>query len=59
MASALDALGVAHPGGLTHACEFRRCPACAQTNLVKEADLTCAACDAELPRDWNYGAPGA
>jgi hypothetical protein len=53
--AALDQLGVTHPGGFTAAFQFRRCPACGQTNLVKEGVFVCDACDAELPRAWNYG----
>jgi hypothetical protein len=51
---ALDALGLAHPGAFTSAFEFRRCPACAQINVVKDAVFLCDACDAELPVGWNF-----
>ena len=52
---ALDAVGVDHPGSFTSAFEFRRCPACGQINLIKDAVLRCDACDAELPAVWNFG----
>jgi hypothetical protein len=32
---------------------FRRCPACQQINLIKDAWFFCAVCDAPLPRSWN------
>ncbi|MGE3809653.1 MAG: hypothetical protein AB7K24_33730, partial [Gemmataceae bacterium] len=49
LAAALDRLGIPHPGGFTQVCHFRRCSACGQRNIVKEADSTCAVCGAELP----------
>jgi len=55
LARALDAIGVARPAGWTAAFEFRRCDACGQLNVVKEGWLVCAACDADLPADWNCG----
>lgn len=54
VAAALDALGVAHPGGFTFAAIFRRCPKCGERNLVKDEWFVCALCDAELPREWNF-----
>ena len=56
VAAALSAAGLAAPPGFTRAFVFRRCPACAQTNLVKDHWFVCAACDAELPRAWNFAA---
>jgi hypothetical protein len=53
---ALEGLGVAHPTSFTTSFDFRRCPACSQINLVKDAMLRCDACDAELPAAWNFGA---
>jgi hypothetical protein len=53
LAAALHALVIAHPGGDTTAFEFRRCPRCAQLNVVKEAWFHCAVCDADLPLRWN------
>ncbi len=57
LAAALDRLGVPHPGGFTFACEFRRCPACGQRNLVKDGWLECGVCGAELPERWNFDTP--
>ncbi len=57
VARALDALGIAHPGGFTLACEFRRCTTCGERNLVKEGWFTCGACGAELPAEWNFAPP--
>lgn len=55
---ALAALGVTRVPAFEPSCEWRRCVACAQINLVKEGDLTCACCDAALPEAWNFaGAP--
>jgi hypothetical protein len=55
VAAALAAAGIRAPTGFTSACVFRRCGACGQTNLVKEAWFVCATCDAELPATWNFG----
>ncbi|MDC0717425.1 hypothetical protein [Nannocystis bainbridge] len=54
VAAALTAAGIDHPPGFTLAFVFRRCPACAQINLVKDEWFACAVCDAELPRAWNF-----
>jgi hypothetical protein len=54
LARALGAMGVAAPEGYDLACEWRRCAVCAQINLVKDAVLTCGACDAALPEVWNF-----
>jgi DNA-directed RNA polymerase subunit RPC12/RpoP len=54
VADALDRAGVPHPGEFTAPLVFRRCPACAQRNLVKDADYVCAVCGAELPEEWNF-----
>ncbi|WAS92603.1 hypothetical protein [Nannocystis punicea] len=51
---ALAAAGIDAPRSFTRAFVFRRCPACAQINLVKDEWFVCAACDAELPRAWNF-----
>jgi hypothetical protein len=56
VAGALDRAGVAHPGELTAALVFRRCPACAALDVVKDGDLTCAVCAATLPPTWNVDA---
>lgn len=55
LARALAAVGVAAPAGYDLTCEWRRCAACGQTNLVKETCFTCGACDAALPEAWNFG----
>jgi hypothetical protein len=53
----LDAAGLAHPGGFSAEMIFRRCPKCKATNIVKDGWFECAVCGAELPSEWNYGAP--
>jgi hypothetical protein len=53
LAVALDALGVEHPGRYTIAFEFRRCPSCAQLNVVKDGWFYCDTCDAQLPVERN------
>jgi hypothetical protein len=52
--TALNSAGIAAPPGFTSEFLFRKCPQCAQTNLVKEEDFTCAVCDAVLPPRWNF-----
>lgn len=52
--AALEAARLEHPGGLTRACVFRRCPSCGMRNLVKDAVYVCAVCDAALPEAWNF-----
>ena len=54
VAEAFERAGLQHPGQFTNAFIFRRCAACGQRNLVKEAVFTCAVCNADLPRDWNF-----
>ncbi len=49
----LDMEGVVLPRGFTRSIEFRRCPRCAEINLVKEAWFVCVFCDHDLPREWN------
>lgn len=58
VAEALDRAGIAHPGRFTSEMVFRRCPACAERNLVKDGFFACALCGAELPSTWNFSAPG-
>ncbi|MFG2993784.1 hypothetical protein ACGFZK_31610 [Streptomyces sp. NPDC048257] len=53
VADALDAAGIGHPAGFTHEVVFRRCPACGQLNIVREADFFCVFCDGPLPPQWN------
>jgi hypothetical protein len=52
---ALEAAGIAHPGGFSAEIIFRLCTKCASTNIVKDGWFECAVCGAELPRQWNYG----
>lgn len=54
--AALSFSGVVLPPAFTHAIEFRRCPDCAEVNLVKEAWFVCVFCDADLPHVWNVSA---
>src|SRR5687768_4353339 len=42
---ALAALGVRTTPPFEPECVWRRCPRCAQINLVKDGDLTCSCCD--------------
>ena len=55
VAAALDAAGIAHPGGFSAEMAFRRCPACAAINLVKDGWFACDVCGAGLPAGWNLG----
>lgn len=53
LAAALDLAGIAHPPGFTHEFVFRRCPACRELNVVREAEYLCALCETPLPAEWN------
>jgi len=55
VADALDRAGLIHPAGFTNALLFRRCPACLQLNIVRDAEFICVFCDGVLPREWNIG----
>ncbi len=57
--AALDAVGIAHPGGFSAEMIFRRCSKCGATNIVKDGRFECAVCGAELPGEWNYSGPAA
>ncbi|MFD8599141.1 hypothetical protein ACFV1L_29465 [Kitasatospora sp. NPDC059646] len=57
VATALDHAHLPRPDAFTYAFLFRRCPTCGQLNLVKDDDLTCAACDNPLPAEWNLTTP--
>jgi hypothetical protein len=59
VAAALDAIPLAHPERFTAPYIFRRCPVCAQINLVKEGYFACAVCGADLPERWNLDADTA
>lgn len=52
---ALDQLDIPHPGRFTTAIVFRRCPACAERNVVKDDWFVCQVCGGDLPRVWNFG----
>lgn len=54
LSKALDTAAVPHPGRYTYEAIFRRCPACGERSLVKEAWFECVLCGAELPRTWNF-----
>lgn len=54
VAAALDRAGLPHPDTFTAEVIFRRCEACAQRNVVRDGDFTCALCDAALPDRWNF-----
>jgi hypothetical protein len=53
---ALTFEGVTVPRGFTRPIDFRRCPRCAEINLVKDSWFVCVFCDADLPREWNVSA---
>lgn len=53
VASALDRLGVERPAGFTTEILFRRCAVCGEVAIVRDGDLVCVFCDAELPAEWN------
>ena len=52
--SALDRSGIAHPGGFTSVCIFRRCEACGERNIVKDGWFQCDVCGAKLSEEWNF-----
>ncbi|MFB6392141.1 hypothetical protein [Polymorphospora lycopeni] len=52
--SALDRIGVEHPGDFTDKVIFRCCPACGERNVVRDKDFTCALCESALPTWWNF-----
>jgi hypothetical protein len=54
VAAALDELHVRHPSAFTNPVAFRRCPRCAQRNIVRDGVFVCAVCDADLPSSWNF-----
>ncbi|MFC5751051.1 hypothetical protein [Actinomadura rugatobispora] len=56
VAAALDGAGLRRrPDGFTHPFVFRRCGACGELNLVKDAHYVCAVCDADLPEGPEEG----
>ena len=52
--TALDRIGIPHPGRFTTEVVFRLCPTCGERNIVKDDWYYCTMCDAELPRNWNF-----
>lgn len=53
VATALDRLGLCHPGGYTNPIIFRVCPTCWAINVVRDDDFACVMCGEDLPRVWN------
>lgn len=51
---ALKKLAVWHPTNFEPIFEFRRCPHCQQTNIIKDGWFVCSMCGAGLPMWWNY-----
>ncbi|MBE1530177.1 hypothetical protein [Actinomadura algeriensis] len=48
VAEALDRAGLDRPDGFTDTFVFRRCPSCAELNVVKDEYYVCVFCDADL-----------
>lgn len=55
VAEALEHAGIGHPSRFTAEFVFRRCPDCAQLNIVKNGVFACDVCGADLPAEWNVG----
>ncbi|MFI0937241.1 hypothetical protein [Streptomyces sp. NPDC021020] len=53
VAAALDRARITQPEGFTHEVVFRRCPGCAEVNIVREDDFACVFCQTPLPHFWN------
>lgn len=53
VAAALDRLGVDRPAAFTAEILFRRCLACEEITIVRDGDLVCVFCEADLPAAWN------
>jgi hypothetical protein len=54
VATALDRVGIPHPGRFTQMVGFRRCPACSERNIVKDDWFGCGVCGADLPAARNF-----
>lgn len=54
VAMALDWIGLQHPGRFTQEIVFRRCPACGERSIVKDAWFVYGLCGADLPARWNF-----
>ncbi len=52
--TALDRIGLTHPGRFTSEIVYRLCPACHERNAVKDSWYYCAMCNAKLPEHWNF-----
>ncbi|MFI5898234.1 hypothetical protein ACIA5D_49965 [Actinoplanes sp. NPDC051513] len=52
--TALDDLGLPHPGDFSAKLVFRRCPTCGERNIIRDGDFTCALCESALPSQWNF-----
>jgi hypothetical protein len=55
VAAALDRVGLDRPAGFTEKVVFRRCPQCAELNVVREEFFVCVFCEGDLPAEWNLG----
>ena len=53
VAKAIERIPLPHPGKFTAEFIFRRCPNCAELNIVKNNLFLCAVCDTRLPAIWN------
>ena len=53
VATALDCIGIDHPGRFTEPVIFRRCIDCGERNIVKDGWYMCAVCGEVLPGEWN------
>lgn len=51
---ALDRAQIAHPDAFTARFEFRQCPRCAQINVIKDDDFSCACCNTTLPAEPGF-----
>lgn len=51
LAAVLDAAGIPRPEGWARSFLFRRCPSCAQLNIVKDLWFVCGACDGALEEE--------
>jgi hypothetical protein len=54
VATALDQIGLPHPGRFTLEIVFRRCPACRERSIVKDGWFVCGLCGADLTAVWNF-----
>jgi hypothetical protein len=54
VAAALARAAIEPPATWTAAYEFRRCTACGERNVIKDAWYVCEVCDADLPEAWNF-----